>query len=120
MQYNDATLKMTSNIKGTPKEKLHQQLGLESLQQRQWYKKLCCFSKFLKINLFKISSKGKFYQQLGLNSINRKHLLTFLKLLHFTVLQLNVEAQFFSVSISLTWILIFARLIFTWINFGYV
>ena len=33
---------------GYSKEKLNQELGLETLQQRRWCKKLCCFYKILK------------------------------------------------------------------------
>ena len=69
-QHNVA-LKMIDDIRGTSKEKLYQQLGLEPLQQRKWYRTLYYFSKFLKINLFKISSKEKLYQQLDLQSLQR-------------------------------------------------
>ena len=44
IQYN-ATLALTGAIKGSSKEKLYQELGLESLQLRRWYRKLCCFYK---------------------------------------------------------------------------
>ena len=33
---------------GSSKEKLYQELGLETLQQRRWCRKLCCFYKILK------------------------------------------------------------------------
>ena len=42
MQYNSA-LALTRAIRGRSKEKLYQELGLESLQLRQWYRKLCYF-----------------------------------------------------------------------------
>ena len=43
IQY-DAALAITGAIRGTSSEKLYQELGLESLQQRRWYRKLCtCF-----------------------------------------------------------------------------
>ena len=35
-------------IRGTSKEKIYQELGFGSLQQRQWYRKLCCLFKILK------------------------------------------------------------------------
>ena len=42
-------------IRYISKEKLYyQELGIEALQQRQSYRKLCDFSKFLKINLHAI------------------------------------------------------------------
>ena len=47
LQYN-AALAITGAIRGTLKEKIYQELGLESLQQRQWYRKLCLFFKVYK------------------------------------------------------------------------
>ena len=39
---------MTGAIRGTSKEKLYQELGLESLQLRRWYRKLGMFYKIFK------------------------------------------------------------------------
>ena len=39
IQYN-ACLTITGTIRGTSKEKLYQELGLESIQLRRWYRKL--------------------------------------------------------------------------------
>ena len=39
---------MTGTIRGSFKEKLCQELGLESLQQRPWFRKLCYFFKITK------------------------------------------------------------------------
>ena len=47
IQYN-AALAITGAIRGSSREKLYQELGLESLQQQRWYRKLCCFYKILK------------------------------------------------------------------------
>ena len=47
IQYN-AALAITGAIRGNYSEKLYQELGLESLQQRRWYRKLCTFLKLLK------------------------------------------------------------------------
>ena len=44
IQYN-AALALTGAIRGSSRKKLYQELGLESLQQRRWYRKLCCFYK---------------------------------------------------------------------------
>ena len=44
IQYN-AALALTGAIRGSSREKLYQELSLESLQQRRWYRKLCCFYK---------------------------------------------------------------------------
>ena len=35
-------LPITGAIRGTSKEKIYQELDFESLQQRRWYRKLCC------------------------------------------------------------------------------
>ena len=47
IQYN-ACLAITGAIRGTSKEKLCQELGLESPQLRRWYRKLGMFIKFTK------------------------------------------------------------------------
>ena len=39
---------ITGAIRGSSREKLYQELGLESLQQRWWYRKLCYFFKLIK------------------------------------------------------------------------
>ena len=44
IQYN-ASLALTGAIRRSSREKLYQELGLESLQLRRWYRKLCCFYK---------------------------------------------------------------------------
>ena len=44
IQYN-AALALTRAIRGSSRKKLYQKLGLESLQLRLWYRKLCCFYK---------------------------------------------------------------------------
>ena len=38
-------LARTGGIRGTSKEKIYQDLGLESLEKRRWYQKLCYFYK---------------------------------------------------------------------------
>ena len=45
---NNACLTITNAIRGTPKEKLYQELGLELLQLRRWYRKLGMFYKIYK------------------------------------------------------------------------
>lgn len=40
VQYR-AALAITADIKGTSREKLHQELGLEYLHQRRWVRHLC-------------------------------------------------------------------------------
>ena len=47
IQYN-ATLAITGAIRGFYKEKLYQELGVETLRQRRWYRNICCFYKILK------------------------------------------------------------------------
>ena len=47
IQYN-AALVITGAVRGSSREKLYQELGFESLQQRRWYRKLCLFYKIIK------------------------------------------------------------------------
>ena len=47
IQYNSA-LAITSAIRGTSTEKLHNELALKTLEKRRWYRKLCCFYKVYK------------------------------------------------------------------------
>ena len=66
IQYN-AALAITGALRGTSREKLYQELGLESLRKRRWYRKLCYFFKIFKgrspENLFRIlSSVSKAYK----------------------------------------------------------
>ena len=44
IQYN-ACLAITGAIRGTSAEKIYQELGLESLKSRRWFRKLCHFYK---------------------------------------------------------------------------
>ena len=59
-------LAITGVISGTSRKKLYQELGLESLRKRRWYRKLCYFFKIFKCqspeHFFKIlPSVGKTY-----------------------------------------------------------
>ena len=47
LQYN-ACLAIAGAIRGSSREKIYQELGFESLQQRRWYRKLCSFYKVFK------------------------------------------------------------------------
>ena len=47
IQYN-AILAITGTIRGTYKEKLCNELGLDILEKRRWYRKLCCFFKIFR------------------------------------------------------------------------
>ena len=44
----NACLAITGAIRGTSREKLDEELGLESLQLRRWFRKLSCFYKLFK------------------------------------------------------------------------
>ena len=44
IQYS-ATLAITGAVRGTSIKRIYQELGFESLQQRRWYRKLCCLFK---------------------------------------------------------------------------
>ena len=45
-----ACLALSGAIRGSSREKLYHELGLESLQCRRWYRKLCLFYKIFKEN----------------------------------------------------------------------
>ena len=45
-QYN-AALAITGTIRGTSKEKLYQELGFETMKERRWFRRLCCFYEIL-------------------------------------------------------------------------
>ena len=47
LQYN-ACLAITGAIRDTSREKIYEELGLESLQLRRWFRKLSCFYKLFK------------------------------------------------------------------------
>ena len=47
VQYK-AALAITGAIQGTSRDKLYQELGLESLKSRRWYKRLKCMLKTMK------------------------------------------------------------------------
>ena len=87
IQYN-AALAITGAIRGNSSEKLYQELGLESLQQRRWYRKLCTFLKIIKEKspdyLFNIIPKN--------NSNHRTRN-------SYNIPQLNIKHNFFKNSI---------------------
>ena len=47
LQYK-AALAITGVIQGTSRDKIYQELGLESLKSRRWYKHLSCMFKIMK------------------------------------------------------------------------
>ena len=49
-QYN-AALAITGTIRGTSREKLYQELGLESLKKRRWLRRICYLHKVLSTKL---------------------------------------------------------------------
>ena len=66
IQYNSA-LAITGAIRGTSKEKLYQELELESLEKRRWYQKLCYFYKIFNkqsptylLNIISMSNRSYF------------------------------------------------------------
>ena len=62
IQYN-ACIAITGAIRGTSKGKIYQELGLESVESRRWFRKLCFFFKILKNKspdyLFKITPQRR-------------------------------------------------------------
>ena len=49
VQYK-ATLAIAGAIQGTSRDKIYQELGLESLKSRRWYKSLVCMFKIMNEN----------------------------------------------------------------------
>ena len=45
--WHEATLAITGAIQGTSRENFFQELGLEPLKSRRWYKRLCCMYKII-------------------------------------------------------------------------
>ena len=94
IQYN-ACLALSGATRGSPREKLYHELGLESLQYRRWYRKLCLFYKIFKekkpaylFNL--IPSKNPNYNTRNTNKLLHFTLnITFSKILFFHPLLLN-------------------------------
>ena len=80
IQYN-ACLALTGATKGTSKEKIYQELGLESRRDRRWCRKLCLFYKVLenenpKYLLSFIPSRRSLYSTRNIHNIphvNTKH-----------------------------------------------
>ena len=62
IQYN-AALAITGAIRGTSKERLYQEVGLEYLQSRRWLRRLCLFHK-----IFKNKSPPYLYDLIPANS----------------------------------------------------
>ena len=64
IQYN-ACKAITGPIRGISKEKKYHELGLESLDSRLWFRKLCSFFKVLKNKLpdylFRIIPQRRYY-----------------------------------------------------------
>ena len=66
IQHNSA-LTITGAIRVTSKEKLYEELGLESFEKRRWYRKLCFFynifnkkSRTYPLNIIPVSSRSYF------------------------------------------------------------
>ena len=62
-QRQNAALAVTGIIHGTSREKMYQELGLESLKSRRWYRRLSCIFKIMKMEaptyLMKLIPKSK-------------------------------------------------------------
>ena len=50
---HQAALAITGAIHGTPQTKLYNELGIESMKLRQWFRRLCYFFKIKSSGLFK-------------------------------------------------------------------
>ena len=95
IQYNLA-LAITGATRRTSKEKLYQELGLESLEKRLWYRKLCYFYKIFNkqspiylLNVIPVSSRSYFARYVeNVPSFKVRHGF-FKKFIFFLLLQLN-------------------------------
>ena len=74
VQYK-AALAITGAIQGSSRERLYQELGLESLKSRRWYRRLRCMYKIIKKTHLIISLIGfqKVMNPLGLGQIVYQH-----------------------------------------------
>ena len=77
IQYN-ASLALSGAIRGLSREKIYHELGLESLQRRRWYSKLCLFYKIFKekkpLYLFNlIPTKNSNYNTRNTDKITLSH-----------------------------------------------
>ena len=77
IQYN-ACLALSGAIRGSSREKLYHELGLESLQRQCWYRKFCLFYKIFKENkpvylLNIIPTKNSNYNIRNTDKINLFH-----------------------------------------------
>ena len=95
IQYN-ACLAITGAIRGTSREKIYQELGLESLQLRHWYRKLCLFYKVFKnkhpkyrFNLIPVRRTSYATRTVGIIPLIKTKHISFSKILLFHVLLLN-------------------------------
>ena len=94
IQYN-ACLAITGAIRGTSREKVYQELGLEALQLRHWYRKLRHFYKVFKnehpkylFNLIPVRSTPYATRIVGNIPLLRQSI-TFSKKIFFHLLSLN-------------------------------
>ena len=65
IQYN-AALAITGAVRENSREKFYQELGFESLQQRHWYRKLCCLFRIMN------NQSPRFFFQL-ISSLNTRY-----------------------------------------------
>ena len=88
IQYNPC-LALTWAIRGSSKEKFYEEIGLESLQHRRWYRKLSYFYEFCKnefsrylLKLIPLRSSGYSTRSMQI-FLSSKENITFLKTLFF-------------------------------------
>ena len=93
IQYN-ACLALTEAIRATSKEKIYQELGLESLRDRHWFRKLCLFYKVLE------NENSKYMFRL----ISTRRLLHLTRNIH-SIPLLNANHKFFKNSFFLSTII---------------
>ena len=93
LQYN-ACLAITGAIRGTSKEKLYEELGLESLKLRRWHRKLSCFYKLFSSehphpSNYSLQEALVMFLEICIKILSLKQDILFLKTLSFRQLLLN-------------------------------
>ena len=105
IQYN-ACLAITGAIRSTSREKIYQELGIESLQLRRWYRKFCLFYKDFKnehpnylFNLFPVRGTPYATRTLGnIPLIKTKHNFFKKKFVHLLLLNEILRPQSYKLS----------------------
>ena len=92
IQYNSA-LDITGAVRGTSTEIRYNELGLEALEKRRWYRKLCCFYKVCNSNSPKKTIFNVVLVTVSTNNTRNTN----------NISQFKVKHNFFRIPFSLLW-----------------